>query len=573
MVHAMKSFIKALFLLQFCVLQAGPLSIQIETPREYEILAHFFKMCLLEEDYGYVLEGIKPISIANFYSLDDFPIARDLEYTEKQFMKTLLVREAIPIWNKLCSFQKKFILKATPLNVPGEPELGWEISFINIPKLKETIEKNIDLFRYILGPLVQPNQILEKLAYSEEAFSDVLCNDSVLTGIVLGFGSHNSLVGGRSEMIDALSRSRDIAPFTTKSLAMRDLKEYYGWYFFDIAGGETFSDSFKRNGFPLRPSCGFTDIKEELLAIEATNEPLPSCLTEKPMFIFGAYTGGPSNKPLFTKLEQSQKKIQKLLKKPDFLEQVLKKIVGKKPRITCKRPTLLELQLSFFQESLKFDTWNHILDKAINDFEKPQQKLAFINSLSNPSVFSSETSLMVRVFDSTLKGVKKACENLSNANTFFESLSKSPSIQPIIPGQLYFKRVLESSGKELRGPSRIRSSYIITDAKDHILFAHHDSWINLSETIPGFAHGLQGMHIGEKRELFIHPCLAYGELTTLPLCTALIVKIQLLDIEECSHDKKLPSLEPLDFSWIQNPKLHSFLEKSIELKPTFIGSF
>lgn len=562
----------SIFILQFYALQASSVSIQIDNPREYEILAHFFKMGLLEEEYGYVLEGSKPISIANFYSLDNFPIARDLEYTEKQFMKTLLVREAIPIWNKLCSVQKKFVLKVTPLNDPGKPELGWEISFINVPKLKETIEKNIDLFRYILGPLIQSNQILERLAYSKEAFSDVLCNDCVLTGIVLGFGSHNSVVGGRSETINALSRSRDIAPFAAKSHAMRDLKEYYGWYFFDIAGGETFSDSFKKNDLPLKLSYGFADTKDELLAIEATNEPLPPCLTEKPRFVFGAYTGSRSNKSLFTELKQSQKKIQKLLKKPDFLEQILWKISEKKPRITCKKPSLSKLQLSFFRESLTPETWNYILDKAVNDFERPEQKFAFINSLSNPSAFPSETMLMARVFESTLKGLKKACQNLANANTFFETLSKDPLLQSIVPNQLYFKKVLEGSGKEIKGPSRIRASYIITDAKDNIFFAHHDTWISLAETIPGFAHGLQGMCIGEKREIFIHPCLAYGELTTLPPCTQLIVKVQLLDIEKCSHEK-LPSLEPLDFSWIQNPKLHSLVEKSIELKPSFIGSF
>lgn len=374
-----------IFLLSFCVLQAKHKSIQIENSREYEVLTHFFKMGCLEEDYGYVLEGTKPISIRDFYPLDNFPVARDLNHSEKEFLNTLLVREMIPIWNKLYPLQEKFVLKSAPLNIPGEPEFGWEVSFINLPSLEKVIKQNIDLFRYILNPLTQAKELAERLAYSQETLSNILNNNCVLIGIVLGFGfgfgfgSHNSVVGGRSETVRASSHSRDMAPFAAKSHAMRDMKEYYGWNFFDIAGSDDFFEGFKRDVFPLKESFGFANAKEELLAIKTTNEPSPSCLIEKPMFIFEAYTGGLSNKPLFKDL----------------------------------------------------------------------------------------------------------------------------------------KRV-------------------------------------------------QGMRIGEKRKLFIHPCLAYGELTTLPPCKELIVKIHLLDFEVRSHEKS-PSLKPLDFSWIQNPKLHSLVKKSIEL--------
>ena len=353
---------------------------------------------------------------------------------------------------------------------------------------------------------------------------------------------------------------------------MRDMKEYYGCYFFDFAGGDESFDGFKRDSFPLKPSIGFTDIKEELLAIEATNEPLPVCLAEKPIFVFGAYTGGSSNHSLFKELKQSQKKIQDLLKKPDFLERILKKIGGKKTNILCKKTVSSNLHPSFFKETLPPETWNYIFDNVIHNFKKSQQKFAFINSLSNPFTFPLEVNLMSSALDSTIKGLKKACENLINANIYFKTISENALLQTMVPDLLYVKQIQEGSGKELKGSARVRVGYIITDAKENILFAHHDTWLSLFETIPGFAHGLQGMRVGGKREIFIHPSLAYGELTTLPPCTELIVKIHLLDIENCTHEK-LPSLEPLDFSWIQNPKFHSYIEKSIEQKPLFIGSF
>ena len=209
-----------IFLLSFCVLQAKHKSIQIENSREYEVLTHFFKMGCLEEDYGYVLEGTKPISIRDFYPLDNFPVARDLNHSEKEFLNTLLVREMIPIWNKVKEsfLQEIFVLKSVPLNAPGEPELGWEVSFINLPLLEKVIEKNIDLFRYILNPLIQPKQLAKRLAYSKEKIPDILCNNCILIGIVLGFGSHNSVVGGRSEMIHSTTISRDLAPFVKNRL-------------------------------------------------------------------------------------------------------------------------------------------------------------------------------------------------------------------------------------------------------------------------------------------------------------------------------------------------------------------
>lgn len=563
---------------QFCVLKAE--SIQIETRRDYEVLDHFLRMGILEEGYGYVLAGDKPISIRDFYSLDCFPIAKDLKISEREFLNTLLVREAIPVWKKLCSSQKNFILKAVPLNSSGSGEFGWEVQFINSFKLQEVIDKNIDLFRYVLGPTLTSEQLVNKIAYSEELFSDILLNDCVLIGIVLGFGSHNSVVGGREETIEALTISRDLAPFTPKSLAMQSKKklsvlrpETFGGYYLELAGGDDTLISFKSDFTHLMPSSGFLDIEEELLAINAANESLPSCLMErKPAFIFGAYKGGPSNQPFFERLKRSQKYAKTLLKKTDFLEQVLEKIGGEKPRITCKKTDSSSLSLSFFRGSINTQTWKQIFDEVVNRFDDKERQLAFLESFSCPSCSSVAEPLMMGVSKATLEGLKKALCHLSDANDHFETLSKDASLQSIVPKQLYFKTTFESSGKKLKDSDRIRIGYVIEDPEGNILFANHDTWLSLSQTIPGFAHAIQGMRIGEKRQLFIHPSLAYGALTTLPPCIELVVKVQLLAIDEKSSGS-LPSLTALDLSWIQNPALYSSIEESLRQQPRFIGSF
>jgi len=44
---------------------------------------------------------------------------------------------------------------------------------------------------------------------------------------------------------------------------------------------------------------------------------------------------------------------------------------------------------------------------------------------------------------------------------------------------------------------------MISDQEQNILFANCDTWLRLSQTIPAFAHGVQGMRVGEKRTIFV----------------------------------------------------------------------
>ncbi len=130
--------------------------------RDYEILDLFFKSGILEEEYGYVLRGAKPISSRQFYALDVFPM-KDLQLSENEFKKTLLAREAIPVWNRLCSQQDRFALKAVPVIEKDGGACGFEVNFIHVPKLREVIRENIYLFRYVLGPTLEVDALVNRL--------------------------------------------------------------------------------------------------------------------------------------------------------------------------------------------------------------------------------------------------------------------------------------------------------------------------------------------------------------------------------------------------------------------------
>ena len=291
---------------------------------------------------------------------------------------------------------------------------------------------------------------------------------------------------------------------------------------------------------------------------------------EKPKFVFGPFKGGSSNQPLFDHLQKTQQEILTLLKRPDFLEEVLEKIGGKKTIIHCKKSPLSNKLLNLSKEE-----WGQILESVLDSFENKKERSAFIEAFRRPMPSYREGST---VLDSkaVLKGLQKALSNLKAAEQHFKLLSKKaskdPSLEVIASGQLYFKTIHAGSGKELKEQDHVRLGYVIEDLDKNILFANCDTWLRLSQTIPGLAHGVQGMRLGEKRTLFVHPVFAYGALTTLPPCIGLIIKVHLLNIEDKSSGK-LPALTPLDLGWIQEPGFCEKIKQSIQQKPYFIGAF
>ncbi len=537
--------------------------IRINSHQDYTILDRFFKEMIESEEYGYVLEGSKPVCIEQFVSFDRFRITKDMVYTHNEMMEALLVREAIPVWNRLCSQQKNFVLKSVDLDDSPFPSL--EVLFINVACLKDVVRKNIELFRFVLGPTVTICQIVDRIIKSHDPLVDILQHNLSLMGIVLGFGSHNSLVGGRLETILALSISKDLAPFTPRSYLMQKegnhsldflTPDRYGLYYLEKAGGD---DSNFRNDLPMiQPHWGFGNLLDEVVAIDDLNDPLPNSLWEKPKFVFGAYKGKDSNQPFFNKLQGTQKRIKTLLKKSNFLESVLEKIGGKKPVILLDRSILPKMIPSLINAA----DWAQILFKASSRFEGNSRKLAFIEAFRNPTPLSRLPPPLIGVSAAAFEGLKTALNNLVKANEQCEQLARDHSFEVISPKQLYFKVMQPGSGKQLTNEERIRIGYVIEDSEGNILFANHDVWLHLSQTIPGFAHGVRGMKVGEKRKIIAHPVFGYGALTTLPPCIALTITVNLMDMDVHSS-RELPSLTPLNLGWVQDPWLYKSIQESL----------
>jgi hypothetical protein len=553
-----------------------PFAIQINDSYEYAVLNEFFHRGFLEEeDYGYVLEGVKPISIRNFQDIDSFltPFYLDWE---------LLAHEAISIWNRVCKQKQDFVFKQVNISDFESIAPGFELAFINIPHLKRVIEENLSLFRYVIEPDITSDELVNRIAYSDELLCDILKNDLTLVGIVLGFGLHNSLVGGKLDMISNRILSRDTPPLLPQhGLFQNPVKndfifpeEMYRLYYLEFAGGSDFPFRIRERANTTSSYFTLADLKA-LAKSKEKEELLPLSLQkENPRFIFGAFKGKESNQPLFQRLLSAQRSIQTLVKKDNFLEIVLEKIGGKKPIISCHRPSNPSQKPLLFKE--REQEWGKLILHVAKRFKGKRQS-AFIEAFCKPTETSRQRPWAVGVSEAALNGLIKARTNLAAADNQFAILAVKtpPQIQELIKGLLYIETTKEGAGKKITEKNdHIRIGYIVEDQEGTILFANNDLWLQISDTISGFSQGVQGMLIGEKRTIFIHPSIGYGALTTLPCCSSITIKVHLIDIdEETTFKGSMPQLHPIDLSWVKDPALYEKIESSLQQIPLFIGSF
>ena len=79
------------------------------------------------------------------------------------------------------------------------------------------------------------------------------------------------------------------------------------------------------------------------------------------------------------------------------------------------------------------------------------------------------------------------------------------------------------------------------------------------------------MKEGEARKIYIHPVYGYGVTTTLPPCTFLIANVTLHKVN--GHSKGvLPSLDPLELSWVNDPEVFREIEHSTLTLARSLGS-
>ena len=503
-------------------------------------LEQFFRVLIEKSEGGYVLNNNKPICVQGYYKEDYF------QNEHEQHANSVCLREGAAKWKNLKLNDKNSNIIIHVYN--NEDELvknSIHILFINKKLFHETVQNNLPLFQYVLGPDITSQTLLIKLTDPNETFHSTLKNDKVLIGILLGFGPQNSLYISRIENLHEALLSPEQPPLKSKLSKIEEAP-------FELRQQFLLNEGMSDQKISI-PSPGNLSLLEELRELNNKIEiSSPKLSKEYPQFIFGRLKEHKESDKLVNSLEMSQLQIRMLLNSNNFLKDVLSLMYpGEEIIIHPASKPLLSfspVECSQFTNLVAANIWNVLKGNSM-DYQQ-----SFMAGMQDADAGEPNKIGFADTFNyERLKTLRKIKGNLTQADSFFSQLGENPRNICVMPFKLYYQIKEEGSGPILTDQTKVKVKYIIRTPNDKVILSDNWSdnqanWINLQEVIQGFAWGMKGMKIGEVREIYIHPSLGYGIYTTFDKGIYLRALVKLSNIDNTqSESEKLAELTPLDF--------------------------
>lgn len=513
---------------------------------EAKLLSPFLELLLKNTEVGFVIFDKKPVCIVDYFQNRFF-----IEHTESHPLDVAIycAREVLkhPLFH---SHHVIFHLD----------EKNEKIIIINRSLFLKTVNENLSLFQYVLGPMVTPESLLKKLLSQDHTILEVLNYDRVLIGIVLGYGTQNALFVSRFENIhhDGIS-VQDTPPFRANFTLWEDEDSKARLLF------------LKQHDFPLwakdrkilKPSFGYSSLTKEAEEIDNKTVVSSNKLTkETPFFIFGCLPNSEESIQLIEGLEIAQDKINILFQSPTFLEDSLELI--------CKEKVIVEKtdtkKLSLPQMDINV-VMAKIFKIYLNKYDK--HYLPFFAQGLLESEDKPHPGGKMMGSPKAIESIHIARKNLEESDRFFVYLDKDKSLHSPLKHHLYYKTLEEGNGPLLKDETSVCVDYEIFSPSGNRLSLETHKTLNLQETIPGFAHGLKGMKKNEQRVIFIHPSLAYGVRTYLEKGIYLKAIVKLVNIFDSKGE--LPPLSPANLSFIRDAKFQKDCEEKHKSSLRYIG--
>jgi hypothetical protein len=245
-----------------------------------EIKSLFDYLCC-EHDFSYVIFGSKPMALADIcLETTDVPVHR-------QFRAQMLIiqtKERLNAWYKYKNELKlnDFIL------LDKEEDLFDCLVFILIHKahMLSLLQSHEVIFKEILGDSFSPKTFLDKIEKRNISLAQAIHNHYGLLGIMLGYGVRNSML-----FQERLTILKELAK--CKHLLSKDNELEKRFRKLDAQ----FQDFSEFEEFPLL----------------------------RPLY-FGADLSHPETIALKSRYKQDRQKIEELMKKPHFMDRVLKRL-------------------------------------------------------------------------------------------------------------------------------------------------------------------------------------------------------------------------------------------------------
>ncbi len=158
------------------------------------------------EPFAYTVYFDKPMSFSGLI-LDSDPLEKELSYVRIDEYLRLIIDPYSPSkriikksWETLEKYlpyfnKEKYLLINRKFN-------GFDtFILINKPIFKETIQKQIAIFKQVIGENFSAELLLEQIEQPNADLTKLLKNNQALLGILLGFGSHNSKLFEKREKL------------------------------------------------------------------------------------------------------------------------------------------------------------------------------------------------------------------------------------------------------------------------------------------------------------------------------------------------------------------------------------
>ena len=515
-------------LLIFCILTTCLISNEVvknERPLSFSnqnILHSFFANLFENTSAGYVLFGEKPIYLGNFCQ------------PEWLMPGSRKHREAI------CTFLSLKILKTLSqeqkssnyiLVIQDPFSSNIEFMLINQKAFFKVIKENLVLFKYKFGYDLTPESLLGKFTNENQTFSKLFGNEIALQGIVLGYGTNNAISFERASLFTDAPNNLSSPP--NKLLPPPKTEE----------------EMICRIETCVKDKDHWKKVKEETKDISYYH---PQNAEDKLKIPFSFHPNTKETKALIRQYRKAEAKLSCQMATQNFVENVSKKL----------RINLQVIPEENYLEALATKdkkTLSQILARSIHYTFSEQISPEFIEGMmAAENMNKSEMDIDFRdiEFFEILREQNFSSSNrrkhISESRQFFQEIADYQDMCCLIPNKLYFHISRYGNSEKFIGLNHkiIEANYLIKDMEGKrfsgIFKGQSPAKLDIENLLPGFAHGIMGMHEGEIREIYIHPDLAYGTDSDVGYGKALQIEIELTHIDDPCDSIKLPSLQPVD---------------------------
>ncbi|MEX1013097.1 MAG: FKBP-type peptidyl-prolyl cis-trans isomerase [Waddliaceae bacterium] len=520
----------------------NPTQIEISDSDQRE-LEEYFRFMLTKTEVGYVLFGIKPISTHGEHVT--FPCAEQNIYRMPLDHHFERIRRGFDVWFRYFGSNNRGPVAIVRYDIHDR---GWRnIDWIHKNALHSVVNQNLPIFQVSLGPEITSDEILNRLCDEKSAFYLELKRNKVLTGIILGYGTKNALYQSRLETIEEAGYQKERLP-----LASRGSRD--GLRTLPSVESCRLLNAFTEPALEVTPSFGYENLKQEhkslsdkLITTRRFNYLSPALPT------FAYIRDDPVSQELLQEYCEAQEKIGALLNSDTFLEDVLTHILGYRPNLVTvvsdqeSEEVALKREKKDVVDAVALSIWKNLLEKDSDYIASTIKGMRLAEEEKDDDLSEQNELVMPLALYMNAIQAQKANMNLEKSVRLMQGIAEKEKNQAIVPNKLYYRVVRSGTGSCLNDTDRqVKIGYSISRLQDgEILATSTSEECQFKDLMPGLIRGMQGMRIGEVREIFIHPDYAYGFRSNYEPCLALKAKVELISFSESKSASSVKS-DPVD---------------------------